>query len=84
MDNLHSAYWFDGIEKNWKLYWEEEWLEYSLEKIWEIEYLKVNNWDEYEIVDNECVFSQNGEVVDALRVERKLTWVWMNFIFYSI
>ncbi len=22
MDKLHSAYWFDGIEKNWKLYWE--------------------------------------------------------------
>ena len=86
MDSLHSAYWFDGLDKNWKLYWydEENWAEYSLEKIWEIEYLKVNNWDEYEIVDNECVFSQNGEVVDALRVERKLTWVWMNFIFYSI
>lgn len=44
MDNLHSAYWFDGIEKNWKLYWEEEWLEYSLEKIWNIENLKVNKW----------------------------------------
>ena len=84
MDKLHSAYWFDGIEKNWKLYWEEEWLEYSLEKIWKIEYLKVNNWDEYHIVEDECVFLQNNKVIEALRVERNLTWVGMNFIFYTI
>ena len=84
MDKLHSAYWFDGIEKNWKLYWEEEWLEYSLEKIWNIENLKVNNWDEYYIVEDECVFSQNNKIIEALRVERNLTWVGMNFIFYTI
>jgi hypothetical protein len=84
MDKLHSAYWFDGIEKNWKLYWEEEWLEYSLEKIWNIENLKVNNWDEYHIVEDKCVFSQNNKIIEALRVERNLTWVGMNFIFYTI
>ena len=84
MDNLHSAYWFDGIEKNWKLYWEEEWLEYSLEKIWNIENLKVNNWDEYCIIDDECIFLQNNKIIEALRVERNLTWVGMNFIFYTI
>ena len=84
MDNLHSAYWFDGIEKNWKLYWEEEWLEYSLEKIWNIENLKVNNWDEYHIVEDECVFLQNNKIIEALRVVRELTWVGMNFIFYTI
>lgn len=81
---LHSAYWFDWIEKNWSLYWEEEWLEYSLEKIWKIEYLKVNNWDEYHIAEDECVFLQNSKVIEALRVERELTWVGMNFIFYYI
>jgi len=84
MDNLHSAYWFDGIEKNWKLYWEEEWLEYSLEKIWNIENLKVNNWDEYCIIDDECIFLQNNKIIEALRVVRELTWVGMNFIFYTI
>ena len=84
MDKLHSAYWFDGIEKNWKLYWEEEWLEYSLEKIWNIENLKVNNWDEYCIIDDECIFLQNNKIIEALRVVRELTWVWMNFIFYTI
>ena len=84
MDNLHSAYWFDLLDTNWSLYWEEEWLEYSLEKIWKIEYLKVNNWDEYHIVEDECVFLQNNKVIEALRVERNLTWVGMNFIFYTI
>lgn len=84
MDNRHSAYWFDGIEKNWKLYWEEEWLEYSLEKIWNIEYLKANNWDEYRITDDECIFLQNNKIIEALRVERNLIWIGMNFIFYTI
>lgn len=84
MDNLHSAYWFDLLDTNWSLYWEEEWLEYTLEnKDW-IEYLKVNNWDEYHIADDECVFLQDWKVVDWPRVVRELTWVWMNFIFYTI
>lgn len=84
LKKLHSAYWFDELKKDWKLFWEEEWLEYSLEKIWKIEYLKVNNWDEYHIVEDECVFLQHWKVIEALRVVRELTWVGMNFIFYNI
>ena len=85
MDKLHSAYWFDGLMPiKWWLYWEEEWLKYSLEKKDGIEYLKVNNWDEYHMSDDKCVFLQDWKVVDWLRVERNLTWVGMNFIFYTI
>ncbi len=84
MDKLHSAYWFDLLDTNWSLYWEEEWLEYTLEnKDW-TEYLKVNNWDEYRIIDDECIFLQNNKIIEALRVERNLIWIGMNFIFYTI
>jgi len=80
MWRLHSAYWFD-LMKDWSLYWEEEWLEYVLNKVADREMLLVNNWDVYVIDDDVAYFVDINWNTDILHCTREMNELGINFIF---